>query len=329
MTERAVHGGCPGPAWLPMGWLRLDCLVAVRLDADALLASVGRELSDLAQKQLVQGRVGDLEADDGGAGAVLADPGRGRLAVWVGVVNGALTGECDCAETVSGGVCSHVVAVALAALRQGLSFSSIPARARGVDPEEQRFAEIAAGLAPRRLIGLVARQAVADRYFAALLLACADRLPAPGPAEIHAARRVVAAAADVPNGRRWELSDIVKAGTAMVAELELVAVRPPTDEVLAVVEEAIAVWATLSGYLHDAWETYETEPEDIGYALAELYRRVCQVLCPDPLELATRLAALVKNADGDTFLDAPEGYVDGLGAQGVSEFKALLAQPSR
>lgn len=180
--------------------------------------------------------------------------------MWVGVVNGALSGECDCAEAVSGGVCSHVVAVALAALRQGLSFSSIPARARGVDPEEQRFAEIAAGLAPRKLIGLVARQAVADRYFAALLLACADRLPAPGPAEIHAARQVVAAAADVPNGRRWELSDIVTAGTAMVAELELVAVRPPTDEVLAVVEEAITVWATLSGYLHDAWETYETEP---------------------------------------------------------------------
>jgi hypothetical protein len=50
-----VHGGCLGPAWLPMGWLRLDCRVAVRLDAEALLASVGRELSDLAQEQLVQG----------------------------------------------------------------------------------------------------------------------------------------------------------------------------------------------------------------------------------------------------------------------------------
>jgi hypothetical protein len=69
--------------------------------------------------------------------------------------------------------------------------------------------------------------------------------------------------------------------------------------------------------------------EDIGSALAEVHLRVCQVLCPDPLELATRLAALVKGADGDTFLDLPEGYVDVLGAPGVSEFKALLAQPSR
>lgn len=77
--------------------------------------------------------------------------------------------------------------------------------------------------------------------------------------------------------------------------------RPPTDEVLVVIEEAIAVWATLSGYLHDAWEIYETEPEEIGSALAELHLRICQVYCPDPLELATRLAALVKDADGDTF----------------------------
>ncbi|MGH3813635.1 MAG: SWIM zinc finger family protein [Pseudonocardiaceae bacterium] len=309
-----------------MDWLRLTVLVAVRLDADALLASLGQDLSDLGQEQLRQGRVGDLEAEDGGASAVLADPDRGHLEVWVGVVNGALTGECDCAEGASGGLCGHAVAVALAALGQGLTFSSIPSRVCGLDPEEQRFAEIAAELAPRNLIGLVARHAVADRYFAALLLACADRLSSPGAAEIHAARRVVVAAADVPNGRRWDLHDIVKAGTAMVAELELLAVRPPTDESLAVVEEAIAVWATLSGYLHDAWETYETEPEEIGADLAELHLRLCEVYRPDPLALASRLAAVVRNAEVDTFLDVPKRYADVLGAQGVAEFEALLAQ---
>lgn len=307
----------------------MTVLVAVRLDADALLASVGQNLSDLGQEQLRQGGVGDLEAEDGGASAVLTDPDRGPLEVWVGVVNGALTGECDCAEGISDGLCQHAVAVALAALGQGLTFSSIPSRARGVDPEEQRFAEIAAGLAPRKLIGLVARHAVADRYFAALLLACADRLPSPGPAEIHAARQVVAAAADVPNGRRWDLHDIVKAGTAMVAELQLLAVRPPTDESLAVVEEAIAVWATLASYLNDAWEIYETEPEEIGSALAELHLRLCQLHRPDPLTLAARLATLVGNSEGDTFLDVPEGYAEVLGAQGVAEFEALLAQPDR
>ncbi|MGH3929255.1 MAG: hypothetical protein ACRDTF_04685 [Pseudonocardiaceae bacterium] len=313
--------------WLPMGWLRLDNLVAVRFDADALLASVGQDLSDLGREHLRQGRIRDLEAEDGGASAAIADPDRGLLGVWVGVVNGALTGECDCAEGVSGGLCEHSVAVALAALGNGLTFSSISSRARGVDPEEQRFAEIAAGLTPRKLIGLVARRAVADQYFAALLLACADRLSSPGPTEIHAARRVVTAAAEVPNGHdRWDLYDIVKAGTAMVAELELLAVRPPTDEVLVVVEEAIAVWATLSGYLNEAWETYETEPEEIGSALAELHLRLCQVHRPDPLTLAARLAALIAGADTDTFLDVPEEYVDVLGSEGVVEFEALLAR---
>ncbi|MGH3912371.1 MAG: hypothetical protein ACRDTC_03010 [Pseudonocardiaceae bacterium] len=304
--------------------------MAVRLDADGLLASVGQDLSELGQEHLLQGRIRDLEAEDGGASAVIADPDCGLLEVWVGVVNGALTGECDCAEGVPGDLCGHAVAVVLAALQNGLAFSSIPSRGRGVDPEEQRFATIAAGLAPRKLIGLVARQAVADRYFAALLLACADRLPPPGPAEIHAVRRVVVAAADVPNGHgRWDLYDLVKAGTAMVAELELLAVRPPTDEVLIVVEEAIAVWATLSGYLNDAWETYETEPEEIGSALAELHLRLCQACRPDPLELATRLAQLIGDADVDTFLDVPEEYIDVLGAEGVGEFEALLAQNSR
>lgn len=129
--------GCQGPAWLPMSRLRLTVLVAVRLDAEALLASVGQDLSALGKKQLREGGIRDLEAEDGGASAVLTDPDRGHLAVWVGVVNAALTGECDCAEGVSEGLCRHAVAVALAALEQGLTFSSIPSRARGIDPDDE------------------------------------------------------------------------------------------------------------------------------------------------------------------------------------------------
>jgi hypothetical protein len=45
---------------------------------------VEQNLSDLGQEQLRQGGVGDLEAEDGGASAVLADPDRGPLEVWVG-----------------------------------------------------------------------------------------------------------------------------------------------------------------------------------------------------------------------------------------------------
>jgi hypothetical protein len=192
------------------------------------------------------------------------------------------------------------------------------------DPAEQRFAEVARRLSRPELIGLVARQAVADQYFAALLLASAGQLPPPGPVEIDAARRIVSAAAEVPNRRRWDPQDIVKAGTAMVAELELLGVRPPTEELLDVAEEAIVVWAVLSGYLYDAWETYETEPEEIGGALAELHLQLAKACQLDPLALAARLAALVRNAEDDTFLDAPERYREVLGANGIAEFEALL-----
>jgi hypothetical protein len=95
---------------------------------------------------------------------------------------------------------------------------------------------------------------------------------------------------------------------------------------LAVVEEAIAVWARVSGYLLDAWETYETEPVEVGSALVELHLRLCRALRPDPLALAARLAELAAEADTETFLNLPEKYADVLGAQGVGELTALLAR---
>jgi hypothetical protein len=305
----------------------LDVGVAVRLDTEKLIASVGQDLADAGREHLAPGRIRDLDVEDGGASAIIADPGRGLVSARVGVIDGVLTGECDCIDDLPSGLCGHAVGVALAALDEGFVFSSILSRNRGADPDEQRFAEIAAGLTPRSLIGLVARQAVTDPHFAALLLARAGQLPPPGPREIHAAQRVVQAAVAVPNGHRWNLNDIVKAGRAMAAELKLLAVRPPTDELLTVVEEAITVWATVSGHLLDAWDTYETEPEEIGTALADVHLQLCQTLQPDPLELAARLATLVANADTNTYLDLPDGYADVLGPQAAAELTALLTGP--
>ncbi|WP_344424300.1 hypothetical protein [Amycolatopsis minnesotensis] len=303
--------------------------MAMRLDAETLLASVGQDLSELGRECLARGRIRDLDVEDGGAGAVIDDPDGGLFEVWVGVVNGVLTGECDCVDEVPDDVCEHAVAVALKALESEFTFSSISACVQDVDPEEQRFADIAAELAPGASIGLVARHAVADRHFAALLLARAGRLAAPGQVEIGTARRVIVAAAEVLNTRQWQLNDLVEAGETMVTELRLLAVRPPTDESLVVVEEAIAVWATLSGYLSDAWEIYETEPQEIGAALVEVHLGLCQVHDPEPFELAARLARLVGNADVELFLDVPDEYADVLGAEGVAEFEALLGTASR
>ncbi|WP_215541551.1 hypothetical protein [Amycolatopsis sp. CA-230715] len=107
----------------------------MRLDAEMLLASVGQDLSESGRKCLARTEIRDLEVEDGGASAVLDDPDSELFGVWVGVVNGVLTAECDCADEALDDVCEHAVAVALKALESGFTFSSIPAYAEDDDPE--------------------------------------------------------------------------------------------------------------------------------------------------------------------------------------------------
>lgn len=45
--------------------------------------------------------------------------------------------------------------------------------------------------------------------------------------------------------------------------------------------------------VNDTWEIFETEPRELGSALAEAHLRLCQVHDPVPLELAARSAKLV------------------------------------
>ncbi|HET8643702.1 MAG TPA: hypothetical protein VFM37_17335 [Pseudonocardiaceae bacterium] len=284
--------------------------MAVRLDSSALLDSVGTSLSAQGREHLAHERVRDVAARDGGVTAVVDDPELGPVEVWVGVISGVLTGECDCGAAE---LCGHSVAATLAALELGLAFSSMTSRAsEEIGEDQRRFAQIAARLAPDKLIGLVARQAAADRYFAALLLACAGQLPPAGPAELDGVRRVIAAAADVPNGRRWELRDLVDAGEQLTAELELLAIRPPTGEMLTVVEEAMQVWAQLCGHLHEGPHI----EEQVSHRLADLHLHLAAELQPDPLELAARLARLAA-AGAEVSID---DYADLLGPDELAEF---------
>ena|GEM_PF-6005731 len=68
--------------------------------------------------------------------------------------------------------------------------------------------------------------------------------------------------------------------------------------------------------------TTETEPGEIGRLIAAQHLRVCEELRPDPVELGQRLADLVRSAEVDSFLDAPDGYADVLGADGIAAFVA-------
>nr|WP_157529038.1 hypothetical protein [Kibdelosporangium sp. MJ126-NF4]CEL21456.1 hypothetical protein [Kibdelosporangium sp. MJ126-NF4]CTQ95977.1 hypothetical protein [Kibdelosporangium sp. MJ126-NF4] len=144
--------------------------MAVRLDADTVSSLVGPDLARIGREHLDQGRVFELGEDDGGVAATVLDSGRKEYEVWVGVVNGELTGECDCADAETS-LCGHAVAVMLAALEDGIPFSSVTEQD---DDDEDRFAELAASLSFDQLVDLVARQAVADPDFADDLIAMAE-----------------------------------------------------------------------------------------------------------------------------------------------------------
>ena len=70
------------------------------------------------------------------------------------------------------------------------------------------------------------------------------------------------------------------------------AVRLDSETLLASVEQDVSELGR-ECLVNDAWEIFETEPRELGSALAEVHLRLCQVHDFVPLELAARLAKLV------------------------------------
>ncbi|MEU9190461.1 hypothetical protein AB0D14_39280 [Streptomyces sp. NPDC048484] len=72
-----------------------------------------------------QGAVRECAAADGGAAGGVVVQGA-RNSVWVGVVGRRLTGTCDCGSRST--FCAHAVALALAAVHDGIGWSPAPQR---------------------------------------------------------------------------------------------------------------------------------------------------------------------------------------------------------
>jgi hypothetical protein len=96
--------------------------------------------------------------------------------------------------------------------------------------------------------------------------------------------------------------------------MQVLAQRPPSLDALHVVEHAARAWDGLAGYLYDAWQTYETEPEQIGGALRAIHVQMCLQLRPDPGELAERLREIISAAEVTSCLDQPDEYAHALRA---------------
>jgi hypothetical protein len=243
------------------------------MDADTLTRLVGQELAAVGREHLAQARISELDADDGGASALAHDPDHGELDVWVGVVDGELTGECDCPADEAEMLCGHAVAVAFAALDKGIAFSSISGRER-MDTEQRWYAEVAGKLDQAELVGLVAQQAGADRRFAALLLSVAGELTAPAEAELTIARESLAELTALLELDDPDAYELLKAGQQLLGELELLAIRPVTAELAELLGESTDAADALAEGLADVGEVYAMDAAELAETIAELHDRV-------------------------------------------------------
>jgi hypothetical protein len=273
--------------------------VAVRINVEAFRDAIPAPVAEAAARLRSGDGVGELEPVGGGVQAVVRN-GKANVQPWVGIVDGILTGNCDCGPT-QDDLCAHAVAVALTAFDAGVTFSgaATPPGAASDDPERAKYLRAVRRLAPRQLAGLVVEQALKDRLFATLLLSEAGMLDTADQSGLADFRAVIRDTSNATTGR-WEIHDVESAGHRLATEVEILCARPAAVAMLNLVEEAILVWDDLSGHLHDAYHVRRIDPEEISEPLVEAHHDLCERLNLDPDEIAERLTHLIDQCHYDT-----------------------------
>jgi hypothetical protein len=287
--------------------------VAVLIDVPAFRGSIPAEVVAAAERLLGDGAVGDLESVGGGTRAVVSDGGIG-FQPWVGVVDRAFTGDCDCAQrSADDDFCAHAVALALTAFEEGVRFSAAgnPRGDGPAEPERADYLRAVQRLGPRQLTDLVVRQALRDRLFATVLLGKAGLLDPLDESALVGFQEAVRDASNATTGTRWEIADVENAGHRLVAEAEILCARPAAPAMLDLVEQAIEVWDELAGVLVDAHYARRTDPEEISEALVEAHLDLCERLDVDVDEIAGRLTRLLDGCRNGTV--DPAAYTELLG----------------
>jgi hypothetical protein len=286
--------------------------VAALIDVSAFRSSIPAEVTAVAERLLRDGQVGDLESVGGGARAVVSDGGI-RFQPWVGVIDRAFTGDCDCGGQPAEEFCAHAVAVALTAFDAGARFSAAgrPSGAGPVEPERADYLRAVQRLGPRQLTDLVVEHAVRDRLFATLLLGKAGLLEPADESALAGFQAVIRDASNATTGTQWEIADVENAGHRLVAEVEILRARPAAAGMLDLIEKAIEVWDELAGYLIDAYYARRTDPAEIGEPLVDAHQDLCVRLDLDLDEIADRLARLLDRCPNGTV--DPAAYAELLG----------------
>jgi len=315
--------------------------MALSVTTETVRAATSAEAYRDGERLRDSAAVAHLETGYGGLNADVADGDR-IWQVWVGIdsraEDRALTGECDCADAPPGPLCAHGVATALTAVDSGTDWPTAPVTGpeqAPLDPAELRYLALAETLGAARLAALLARHAARDRLVATDLEVATGGLGAPTAEDLAPLRALADRAEAIPGGdAEYDLHDIATAVRAALAELRVQALRPPTPALLDAAEYTIERWDRLAVDLSEDWRTYEREIEEIGAELADIHLDLCEQLRPDPLELAGRLAAVVRAAagdpdsgqpDADCCLQPPAPYRSLLGAEGLAGYQRQLA----
>lgn len=290
------------------GRMRLDVLMVVHFNEDMLAGAVDAEVFAAAERLLAGGAVGSFADATGGATAIV-QVGQGHpVEVWVGIVHGGLDTECDC-DAGRDDLCAHAVAVTLAALRSGFTWSSgATPPSEAVEPEVRELVEAADRLSRRRLTMLVATHASTDRRLRTRLLVEAGQLGPLARPEADQLRQTLNAIATEATTGWWQMPDVVTAGEAIISELEIISERSASMSALLLVEHAATLWDGLAAHLFDDWEHYEGVPEEMGARVRAVHLQLCERLQPDPDELAERLNRIIGSAESVSCLDAPHDY---------------------
>lgn len=152
--------------------------MALRVDAAVLRTAVGEDLFRAGEDCLARGTLTGLEAAEGGAAAVVTEPGGPVFDTWVGVVDGVVTGECDCdglpGTEAPREPCEHAIAVALAAVDAGITWASLRSGEDDEEKERERYRRAAEDLGLAGLVAFAVDLAMSDDEIAAELLARAE-----------------------------------------------------------------------------------------------------------------------------------------------------------
>ena len=228
-----------------------------------------------------------------------------------------LAWSCNCPVGEDGAFCKHCVAVALEEVGSDRT-SKHPDQSNDEEPDVRRFV---AGLDNDALVDLVMEQVDSDWRLRERLTAQAIARGG-GSLDLRTwERRIDSVFGDsrhfIPyaEAHGWAqdifdvlaaLDDLVSAGQAAAVVALAEHAHRRSDKAVQYIDDS------------DGWLT------EISGRIGELHLAACREACPDPVELAERLAELELTSELDTFHRAAATYADLLGPDGIAAYRRIV-----